>query len=270
MQAKARMGVIISSSNRMVEPQLRHFAPPALGLHVTRMRMASKWGKLPSDLLGEILAAAALLADAKVDVIVFQATGVAMKMGEAIEARFMNTITEETGVAALSATQAMVEALGALALRKLVIVSPFDSATNDFERAYLEGRGFTVVHDIGLDLHSGDGPANLAPESWVEAVVANARPDADGYFLSGSNTTLMEAVGAIETATGKAAVNSTQATLWAAMARLRPKLGAATIDPALGRLFSRAMALWALMLTMMADAVRTNGGETMDWIVFHE
>ena len=150
MQAKARMGVIISSSNRMVEPQLRHFAPPALGLHVTRMRMASKWGKLPSDLLGEILAAAALLADAKVDVIVFQATGVAMKMGEAIEARFMNTITEETGVAALSATQAMVEALGALALRKLVIVSPFDSATNDFERAYLEGRGFTVVTTSGL------------------------------------------------------------------------------------------------------------------------
>ncbi len=241
VQAKARLGVIISSSNRMVEPQLHHFAPPMFGLHVTRMRMAAKWGKSPADLLGDILGAAALLADARIDVIVFQATGVAMEMGAAIEAQFMNAITEETGVVALSASQAMVEALGALALRKLVIVSPFDSATNDHERAYLEARGFCVVHDVGLDLHSGDGPASLSPEGWVEAVVANAHPDADGYFLSGSNTTMMEAVEGIETVTGKAAVNGTQATLWAAMERLRPKLGAAPINPALGRLFLTAM-----------------------------
>ena len=241
VQAIARMGVIVSSSNRMVEPQLSHFAPPALGLHVTRMRMSQKWGKSPADLQDDILSAARLLADAAVDVIVFQATGVAMAMGEAVEAQIMGAIFEETGIAAFSATQAMVDALNALALQKLVIVSPFDSATNDHERAYLEARGFRVLHDVGLDLPPGGGSISLAPERWVETVLANVHPDADGYFLSGSNTTMMEAVGAIETATGKAAVNSTQATLWAAMERLRPKLGAAAIDPALGRLFSGAM-----------------------------
>ena len=31
----ARIGLIIPSSNRLTEPQLRHFAPPSLGIHAT-------------------------------------------------------------------------------------------------------------------------------------------------------------------------------------------------------------------------------------------
>ena len=34
----ARIGLIIPSSNRLTEPQLRHFAPPELGIHVTRLQ----------------------------------------------------------------------------------------------------------------------------------------------------------------------------------------------------------------------------------------
>jgi maleate cis-trans isomerase len=52
---------------------------------------------------------------------------------------------------------------------------------------------------------------------------------------------MMEVLGAIEAAIGKAAVNSTQATLWVAMERLRPQFCAVTPNPALGRLFSEAM-----------------------------
>ena len=33
----ARIGLIIPSSNRLTEPQLRHFAPLELGIHVTRL-----------------------------------------------------------------------------------------------------------------------------------------------------------------------------------------------------------------------------------------
>jgi maleate cis-trans isomerase len=63
------------------------------------------------------------------------------------------------------------------------------------------------------------------------------RNEADGYFLSGSNTTIVEAIGLIERATGKPAVSSTQATLWASVKRLMPKLGKVSFSPELGRLF---------------------------------
>ena len=48
----ARIGLIIPSSNRLTEPQLRHFAPPELGIHVTRLQMTGKWNR-PLSALGE-------------------------------------------------------------------------------------------------------------------------------------------------------------------------------------------------------------------------
>ena len=41
----ARIGLIIPSVNRLSEPQFTHFAPPGLGIHVTRARIAGKWRK---------------------------------------------------------------------------------------------------------------------------------------------------------------------------------------------------------------------------------
>src|SRR5438874_6664500 len=82
----ARIGLIIPSSNRLSEPQLRHFAPPELGIHTTRLQMTGKWNR-PLSALGDDLArAASSLADAQVDLIVFHCTGTAMEEGPEQEA----------------------------------------------------------------------------------------------------------------------------------------------------------------------------------------
>lgn len=233
----ARMGIILSSGNLMVEPYLRAFAPAGLGVHVTRMRMASEWKRSPAELAADVITAAELLADAKVDVIIYQATGVAMANGPEAEAELIARITKATGTPALSASQAIVEALRALGVRKTVVVSPFDQSANSRERPYLEAQGFQVVHEMGLGMKAGPESATVAPARWVETVAANARDDADGYFLSGSNTTMAEAVAAIEHKLGKPVVSSVQATLWAGVRRLAPKLGPVTFPAELGRLF---------------------------------
>jgi maleate isomerase len=235
---RARLGVILSASNRMVEPQLRHFAPDGLGVYVTRMRMSQRYLKSLPDMKDAVLRAAELLSDAKVDLIVFQATGVAMDKGPAVEAEVIRAMKETTGIESLSASQAMVEALKALKLKKVVIVSPFDEATNAKEKAYLEAQGFQVVHDIGLSQEAGEDSINLPPARWVELIKKEARPEADGYFLSGSNTTMFEAVAPLEKALGRPAVNSTQATLWAAVRRLSAKIGPVRYPAGAGMLFT--------------------------------
>jgi maleate isomerase len=161
-----------------------------------------------------------------------------MERGPAVEADVIRAMKETTGVESLSASQAMVEALKALKLKKVVIVSPFDHATNAKEKAYLEAQGFQVVHDIGLSQEAGEDSINLPPARWVELIKKEARPEADGYFLSGSNTTMFEAVAPLEKALGKPAVNSGQATLWAAMKRLGEKLGPVSHSADAGRLFN--------------------------------
>ena len=78
---RARIGFIIPSSNRVVEPQMQHYAPPGVVAHFARLRMTNRHRKPLPDLLPEILDSVALLMDSRCDVIVFQCTGTSMSGG---------------------------------------------------------------------------------------------------------------------------------------------------------------------------------------------
>jgi maleate cis-trans isomerase len=232
----ARIGLIIPSSNRLTEPQLRHFAPRELGIHVTRLQMTGKWNRPLSALGDDIQRAAGALADAKCDIIVFHCTGHAMEEGPDGDARTRALINAATGIEAISTASAIQEALDTLQLKRLILLTPYDQDTNDHEIDYIRQIGLTVVHDVALALPGSDQYLAQPPERWVALAVEHARDDADGYFLSCTNTTQIEAIEPIERKLGKPVVNSNQAVLWACMKRLRPKLGGAEPAPGLGRL----------------------------------
>jgi maleate cis-trans isomerase len=237
----ARIGLIIPSSNRLTEPQLRHFAPPELGIHVTRLQMTGKWNRPLSALGEDIKRGAGALADAKVDIVVFHCTGHAMEEGPGGDARTRELIKSATGIEAISTASAIQEALGVLKLKRLILLTPYDQDTNDHEIDYLRQIGLTVVHDVALALPGSDDYLAQPPGRWVELAAEHARDDADGYFLSCTNTTQIEAIEAIERKLGKPVVNSNQAVLWACVKRLRHKLGPARPAPGLGRLVAAGL-----------------------------
>ena len=232
----ARIGLIIPSSNRLTEPQLRHFAPPELGIHVTRLQMTGKWNRPLSALTDDIQRAAGALADAKPDIIVFHCTGHAMEEGPAGDARTRELIKSATGIEATSTAAAIEEAIAALKLKNLILLTPYEQDANDHEIDYLRQLNIAVVHDVALALPGSDQYLAQPPERWVELAVEHAREAADGYFLSCTNTTQIEAIEPIERKLGKPVVNSNQAVLWACLKRLWHKLGAARLAPGLGRL----------------------------------
>lgn len=233
--ARARLGLIIPSSNRLTEPQFRRFTPPDLGVHVTRLQMTGKYHKPLAQLLDDIARAATALADADVDLIVFHCTATAMEEGPEGDARILETIAQATGLSALSTAQAVSAALSAVGITRLVMVSPYPQSNNDHERAYLAAMGFDVLHDVALGLKS-NGYIRVSPERWIEIVRTNARADADGYFLSCTNTTQIDTIVPLEAELGKPVINSNQATIWAALAHVRGKLARFDPAPELGRL----------------------------------
>jgi maleate isomerase len=234
-ESRARIGLIIPSVNRMTEPQFNHYAPEGLGILVARGRVAGKWGKTVAELTDEIAHAAGTLADAGPDLIVFHCTHTSMKEGADGERRIIELIRRTTGIEALSTSSLVNDALRALGIKKLVVLSPYMSNQDIID--YLAAAGISVVKDVALKCQTPGDFEKVTPQRWLELAQENDVPEADGIFLSCTNTTQIEAVAAIEAALGKPVVNSNQAVLWGCLKRLKDKLGDdAAIPKNLGRL----------------------------------
>jgi maleate cis-trans isomerase len=237
-ETKARIGFIIPSSNRLAEPQFHRFAPEGIAVHTARVQMTGRHKKPIDKILDDVGRAASALGDARCDPVVFHCTGTSMQEGSEGEAKLVARVAQESGAHAYSTAQAIVEALGALGMRRVVLFSPYPQATNDHEKEFLAEHGISVVADVALDVGHSDKYIQVPVAKWVELARERAKAAADGFFLSCTNTTQIEAIEAIERETGKPAVNSNQATLWAALNRLAPAIGPLPWIAGLGRLFA--------------------------------
>jgi maleate cis-trans isomerase len=240
-ETKVRVGLIIPSSNRLSEAQFHRYAPAGVGIHVARVQMTGRHKKPIAQLLDAVGGAASSLADARCNPIVFHCTGTSMAEGLEGEAALVQRVAKESGAAAFSTAQAILEALKAVGLRRVVLFSPYPQATNDHEKEFLAEHGIEVVRDVALHVGSSDDYIRVPVTRWIELAREHARVPADGYFLSCTNTTQIEAIETIERETGKPAVNSNQATLWAALKRA-PAFGAIPRIAGLGRLFAQVEA----------------------------
>src|SRR5262249_7545881 len=149
-------------------------------------------------------------------------TDSSMSQGPKGEGRILDIIRDATGIEALATSRLVLEALQTLGLRKLVLLTPYKS--NRAVMDYLEATGFAVLSDVALGL----GPlefAKVTPREGADLARKHDRPDADGIFLSCTNTTQIEAIADIERELGKPVVNSNQAVLWGCMKRLKATLG---------------------------------------------
>ena len=160
-----------------------------------------------------------------------------MAEGKDGEAALVRRVAQESGAVSFSTAQAIVEALEDMGMRRVVLFSPYPQAVYDHEREFLAEHGIEVVRDVALKLGSSDDYIRVPVARWIELAREHAREAADGFFLSCTNTTQIEAIETIERETGKPAVNSNQATLRAALKR-RPALGGVPRIAGLGRLFA--------------------------------
>jgi maleate isomerase len=233
---RAAVGLIIPSVNSLSEPQFNHFAPAGLGIHVTRARVAGEWRRPLDQMAGEIAHSSKLLSDCKPDLIVFHCTDTSMGEGPNGEGRILDIVRDAAGIEALATSRLVLEALRALEMKRLVVLSPYQ--TNDNVKRYLGATGFEVVHDVALGLTAREF-ALVTPQRWLELAQEHDRAEADGIFLSCTNTTQIEAIAAIEQALGKPVVNSNQAVLWGCVKRLSAALSPLAPMPALGRLMKQ-------------------------------
>jgi len=233
METQTSIGLIIPSGNRLTEPQFNQYLPSGIGAHVTRLRMTGKFRKPLAELKRPLVEAAEALSDLKPSVIVFHCTANSMESGLAHEKAIVEIIEQASGCPTITTAQALTQAFDHVGIKKLVLISPYVQATNRLEVNYLSETGYTVLHELGLALEP-HAYSSVAPEEWKKIVKENLRAEADGYFLSCTNTRMIETIDDLERDLGKPVINSNQATIWACL----KKLGIKHTDKRLGRLFN--------------------------------
>src|SRR3990170_5466272 len=129
MISQPSIGFIIPSSNRLTEPQFHAYAPPGVGVHVTRLRMTGKFHKPWDELKPRLAEAAAALSDVRPSIIVFHCTANSMENGLAHEAAIVETVEKASGCATMTTAQAIRQAFDRFSIKKLVLVSPYIKET---------------------------------------------------------------------------------------------------------------------------------------------
>ena len=243
-EVRARIGLIIPSSNRLTEPQMRHYAPTGVEIHVTRLRMTGASHVPLAELLPRIVESTLALSDARCDAIVFHCTASSMEAGLHGEQQVIEAMRGATAAQVATTATATLAAMRALKLDHIALFSPYVAATHAHEITFLEEAGVNVIGGRALGLSGGDDYITVLPVEWLRIAETETPPQATGVFLSCTNIRAPEIVEQLERSLGRPVVTSNQAVLWYALRQCRITDGA----PALGRLFGLGLST-ALAMT---------------------
>jgi maleate isomerase len=222
----ARAGCIIPSSNRMVEQEMLAAFPAGVRPHVTRLRMTGpNRGPLATVLPG-IEEATRALTDARCEVVAFHCTANSMQEGRSGEAQILAAMNRAGAPHATTTATAIRRSFDALGARRVVLITPYDQATTDHEAEFLHECGYQVLHAVGFALAGSDAYCATPPAFWRDRTLAAARPDADVYFVSCANISVLGVIEELERHLGRPVVTSNQAVVWDCVRQLgRPDRG---------------------------------------------
>ena len=208
-----KIGMLLPSSNAMAEPEIQRMLPPGVNILTTRLKLA---GSSKAALLGmteKIEEASSLLADAAVDLIVFNCTAVSTfdpRMGEQLSVR----ITDASGCPATATSDALLAAFKVLRAKRIVLITPYIEEVNLREVEYLKHFGFEVLSQVGLGLLEGTSMAAVPPAKWLELARSYRDDSTDIYFLSCTAINVSSIIDTLEAELGRPVVTSNQAMLW--------------------------------------------------------
>jgi maleate isomerase len=190
MNHTLRLGVLTPSSNTALEPLTSALAAavPGCSAHFSRFKVTEI--SLSEQALGQfddskILAAAELLADARVDVIGWSGTAAGW-MGFESDLSLVRRITERTGIPSTTAVLALNELLALRGVTRLALVTPY---TADVQQRIIENYraiGIEVVAERHLGICVNHDFALVEPERLLDLMreVASARPQAITTFCT--------------------------------------------------------------------------------------
>ena len=218
---RTRIGLMVPSSNTMMEADFTRELPAGWTLHTARMYMEDTTAAGENRMLDEFtLPAARDLGTARPHVVVFGCTSAGALRGSDYDRELCERISELTAAPTVSTIQAVRTAIERAAARRVGVVTPYVDELNDRIRASIEADGVEVVRIAGLGMTENYEIARVPPERIVSFAAETLDGlDIDLVFASCTNLGAMEAIPELAERLRRPVVTSNQAVLDAAVER---------------------------------------------------
>jgi maleate isomerase len=220
-----RIGLLIPPPNVVMEPEFREILPQHITIHATRISRSTD--KVTIDSLLEMERnteeAARLLAMTQADVIIFGCTSGSFIRGVGWDKQIIEKIARVTPIPAITTSTAVIEALKALGIKKVAVLTPYIKGINEREKGFLEGNGFQVLKIAGLGISDAPKIAVVPMSEVYRLALQTNNKEADGLFISCTNFPTIGIIDRLERELDKPVVTSNQASAWYCLKRIERK-----------------------------------------------
>lgn len=230
--ARVRVGLLVPSSNTVMEGDFHRALPRHVTVLTARMRLQTVARAEEEVMLKEhALPAAQDLGTAAPDLVVFGCTSASALLGARGERRLCRQLSAEAGAPTISLIGAVRDALRRRAPRSVVVFTPYVSELTQRISASIEADGPAVSSAVGLGITDNVLIGNIEPDDIVALARKHVRTlGADLVFVSCTNLRALEAQDALAASLGVPVLTSNQAALEQVALRLGVALRRFAVD----------------------------------------
>lgn len=219
----AQRGIgVIAPFDMALERELWRWIPAEVSLHLARtpyepVPVSLQMAHLVSD-ARHLAAATRDIRELEPEVVAYLCTSGSFVNGVMAERELRKAIVDAGAADAVTTSGALAEAVTALGVRKISVVTPYDGDLTSRLHDFLAELGVETVASNHLGLGAGIWKVNY--RTVAERLVDADRPDAEALFVSCTNLPTYDIIEPMENALGKPVLTANQLTMWACLGRM--------------------------------------------------
>lgn len=217
-------GVIIPSTNTVVEDEYNQMRPPGVSVHAGRILIRNesladdaRFEEFLDELREELGGAIDSTMTCKPDRLVMGMSAETFWGGVEGNAKFEKWVLDRSGLHASTGASACGAALTALEVRRISVITPYQEVGDREVRAFFEGLGFEVEDVLGLKCPTATSIAEVPQATIADAFRRVDSSRVDALVQAGTNLPAVEVAAGLEGELGKPVLAINAVTFWHAL-----------------------------------------------------
>ena len=213
---KRRVGLILPSVNIHMEPEFNRLRDvlPDIDYFATRVMLTDTTEETLVEMESGLDSAARLIATVTPEAVIYACTSGSFIKGAEWDEQIMEKIMRICHCPAVTASRAMVNALKAMGIKRLTLVTPYTDDINQQEKRFIEKMGVEVVAMEGLQIVGAETLRTQTEEQMMELAARADVSRSQAVFISCTNVEGMYIAERLEKKLGKPVLSSNSVCLW--------------------------------------------------------